>query len=241
MAAKFKMIGDTRWGAYAEHVIVEASQLIALPDTVSFTDAACIPVAYGTSHRMLVTRGQLQADESVLIIGASGGVGTSSLLLAKMLGAYVVAAAGSDEKCKRLTDLGADETIDYSTTDIADYARERTGTLFTGGGYDVVVNFTGGETWARSLRCVKRRGRLLTCGATAGYDPSTDIRFIWTAEMDIRGSNGWTRRDLEAVLDMVEHGRLTPVIDAVLPLSEGIEAVRLLEERRFFGKIVLEP
>ena len=105
----------------------------------------------------------------------------------------------------------------------------------------MVVNFTGGDTWPQTLRMVKQRGRLLTCGATAGFDPQTDIRFIWTAEMDIRGSNGWTRDDLHALLDMVADGRLKPVIDRELPLTEGVEAMRLLEDRQFFGKIVITP
>ena len=236
---RFSMIGDTWLGAYAEYVVVRHEQLIALADGVSFADASCLPVAYGTAHRMLFTRGQLQPGESILILGASGGVGTCCVLLAKMIGAYVVAAAGSDEKCEQLHALGADETVNYATQDFARYTRERTGTLFAGGGWDVVVNFTGGDTWAPSLRCVKRGGRLLTCGATAGFDPQTDIRFIWTAEMDVRGSNGWTRGDLTALLDLVASGKLQPVIDQRLPISRGIEAMRLLEERRFFGKIVI--
>jgi len=241
VTGRFDMIGDTIWGAYAEYVLVDHRQLVPLPDDVSAVDACCLPVAYGTAHRMLFTRGDLVEGESILVLGASGGVGTSCLLLAKMAGAHVIAAAGSVEKCAKLAELGADETIDYSTTDIADYTRERTGTLFSGGGYDVVVNFTGGDTWTRSLRCVKRGGRLLTCGATAGFDPPTDIRFIWTAEMDIRGSNGWHRSDLAALLELVRSGRMRPVIDRVMPLSEGTEAMRLLEERAFFGKIVITP
>ncbi len=238
---RFWMIGDTRWGAYAEYVIVDQSQLIALPDGVSATQASCLPVAYGTAYRMMITRGQVQAGERVLILGASGGVGTGALLLAKMLGAHVVAAAGSEDKCARLRELGADDTVNYATEDFVAHTRRTTGTLFTGGGYDVVVNFTGGDTWARSLRCVKLGGRLLTCGATAGYDPPTDIRFIWTAEMDIRGSNGWKRPDLLALLDLVRTGAVDPAIDKVLPLEQGAEAMRLLEERAFFGKIVLAP
>ena len=238
---RFWMIGDTRWGAYAEYVVIDHTQLLALPDAVSAVDASCLPVAYGTSHRMMITRGQVQAGESVLILGASGGVGTSSMLLAKMAGARVVAAAGSDEKCARLKELGADDTINYATTDFAEHTRRSTGSLFSGGGYDVVVNFTGGDTWAPSLRCVKRGGRLLTCGATAGFDPPTDIRFIWTAEMDIRGSNGWKRNDLVALIELVRSGRLTPIVDRELPLAEGAEAMRLLEDRSFFGKIVITP
>lgn len=238
---KIRMIGDTRWGGYAEYVVVDARQLIRLPDSVSTVDAACLPVAYGTAHRMLFTRGGLRSGESIFVLGASGGVGTCCVLLAKNVGAHVVAAAGSADKCAALEALGADETVDYSSEDIVRYTRERTGSLFSGGGWDVVVNFTGGETWPQTLRMVKQNGRLLTCGATAGFDPLTDMRFIWTAEMDIRGSNGWKRDDLEALLSMVEDGSLKPVIDRVMPLSEGAQAMDLLEQRKFFGKIVIAP
>ncbi len=236
---KMWMIGDTWWGAYADYVVVDGSQLIPLDDDISFEDAACLPVAYGTAHRMMVTRGEVRADDTVLILGASGGVGTSALMIAKQRGARVVAAAGSDDKCQRLADLGADETLNYNEVDFQRYCREHTGSLFSGGGYDVVVNFTGGDTWAPSLKCVKLGGRLLTCGATAGFDPPTDLRFIWTAEMDIRGSNGWKTADLTALLAMVKDRSLVPVIDSLVPLEDGIDAHRALEERRFFGKIVI--
>lgn len=238
---RFSMLGENCRGAFAEHCVVHASQLIPLPGEVSDTDAACLPVAYGTSHRMLATRAAVQPGQSVFILGASGGVGTSALLLAKLRGAYVVAAAGTDEKCQALRKLGADETINYSAVDFAARTRARTGGLFAGGGYDVVINFTGGDTWAPSLRCVKMGGKLLTCGATAGFDPPTDIRYIWTGELNVMGSNGWSRSDLESLLRLVESGSLHPVIDRVMPLSQGIEACRLLEERRFFGKIVVVP
>lgn len=237
----FRMLGENCRGAFAQYCVAHASQLIALPDAVEHAHAACLPVAYGTSHRMLVTRGELAPGEKILILGASGGVGTSCLLIAKRIGAYVIAAAGGPEKCEKLCALGADETVDYHATDFAAYCRETTGGMLSGGGYDVVVNFTGGDTWARSLRCVRRRGRLLTCGATAGFDPPTDLRFLWTGELDVRGSNGWQRSDLETLLAWTEAGTLRPVIDCELPLSQGIEAVRRLEERRFFGKIVIRP
>ena len=129
-------------------------------------------------------------------------MGTSALLISKMRGAKVIAAAGSDEKCQRLTDLGAGRDHQLLRVDIARYCREQTGGLFGGGGYDVVVNFTGGDTWpARCAVCAKV-GRVLTCGATAGYDPPTDLRFIWTAEMDIRGSQRLAaQRSRRAVAD----------------------------------------
>jgi alcohol dehydrogenase len=156
-----------------------------------------------------------------------------------MKGAYVIAAAGSDEKCRQLKELGADETINYSTQNFVKHCRASTGSLFAGGGYDVVVNFTGGDTWAESLRCVKLGGKLLTCGATAGFNPQTDLRFIWTAEMDIRGSNGWKRDDLDRLLRLTESGEFIPVIDSRVPLENGVEAHKAMEERRFFGKIVI--
>ena len=240
-AGRVRMLGENCRGAFAELCVVHHTQLIALPDDVRDEDAACLPVAYGTSHRMLYARGELRAGETILILGASGGVGTSCLLLAKLCGAYVIAAAGSAEKCARLRELGADETIDYSTTDVAAYVRERTGGMLRGGGYDVVVNFTGGDTFAPSLRCLKMGGRLLTCGATAGFEATTDLRYVWTGELDVRGSNGWRRGDLLALIELVRTGALRPAIDRVLPLERGIEACRLLEERRFFGKIVVRP
>jgi alcohol dehydrogenase len=177
----------------------------------------------------------------VLILGASGGVGTSSLLLSKLRGAYVIAAAGSEEKCRRLAELGADETIDYGKTSFRAYCRETTGGIMRGGGFDVVINFTGGDTWADSLRCVRMGGKLVTCGATAGFDPPTDLRYIWTGELNVLGSNGWRRSDLTALLDLVATRRLAPVIDRVMPLSQGIEACRLLEQRKFLGKILVAP
>ncbi|MDP6574535.1 MAG: zinc-binding dehydrogenase [Rhodospirillales bacterium] len=237
----FDMMGETRPGALAEYCTVRAKQLTALPDDVSDEDASCLPIAYGTAHRMLFTRGQVQAGEKVLILGASGGVGTACVMLCKIAGAHVIAAASTDEKCRRLEKLGADETINYTDVDFVKHIRETTGSLMRGGGCDVVINYSGGDSWAKSLRCVKRNGRLLTCGATAGFEPTTDIRFIWTAEMNIIGSNGWTLEDQETLVTMVRDGRLKPVIDKVMRLDEGIEACRMLEERRFFGKIVVKP
>jgi alcohol dehydrogenase len=220
---------------------VEAAQLLAIPDEIDAVTASCLPVAYGTAYRMLVTRGRLRAGESVLILGAGGGVGTSCVQLCTMLGARVVAVSSSADRCARLRDLGADETIDTSTEDLVEHTRRTTGRLFSGGGYDVVVNFTGGDTWVPSLRCAKLGGRVLTCGATAGFDPKTDLRYIWTAELDVRGSDGWRRDDLVTLLQEVRAGRLSPVVDRVLPLDRAAEGIALLESRSVFGKVVVEP
>ena len=134
---KLWMIGDTLWGAYAEYVVVTADQLISLPEEVSFDDAACLPVAYGTAHRMMLTRGGVTADDSVLILGASGGVGTSALLLAKMQGASVIAAAGTDEKCEYCLKLGADGAFNYRETDFVEEIRQK-----EKNGIDVVLDLS---------------------------------------------------------------------------------------------------
>lgn len=238
---RFELMGETRRGALADYCVARASQLMAVSDHVADDDAAALPCAYGTAYRMMFTRGGVGPDDKVLVLGASGGVGNAALLFAKHAGAHVVAAAGSAEKCAKLREIGADETIDYHAVDFVDYTRETTGSLLRGGGYDVVVNFTGGDSWAKSIRCVKRHGRLLTCGGTAGYFPPTDIRYIFTAEMDIRGSTGWLFEEQQAVLDLVADGSIRPVIGAVYPLEDGKEAVRALEDRNFFGKIIVKP
>ena len=238
------LMGEMLDGGMAEYCLVSAEQLIRLPPRVSYEQAASLPVAYGTAHRMMFTNGWIKAGEKVLVLGASGGVGTCCVLLAKMAGCEVVVAASSDDKLRRLQELGADWGIDYSKQQFEKAIWERYGKPHRrtyDGGVDVVVNFTGGDTWVPSLRALKRGGRLLTCGATAGYDPKEDIRFIWTFELKILGSNSWTREDLEALLGMIEEGRMDPVIDRVLPLSEAREGIRLLEEREVFGKVVHTP
>jgi NADPH:quinone reductase-like Zn-dependent oxidoreductase len=238
------LIGETRHGGLAELCAVPAEQLIALPDDVDFEAAASLPVAYGTAYRMMVARGGIAKGERVLILGASGGVGTCCVQLAKLAGAEVVVAASSQTKLDKLKELGADHGINYAEEDFMKGVFSRFGKparrTFEGG-VDVVVNFTGGDTWVKSLRCLRRGGRLLTCGATAGFDPKEDIRFIWTYELDIKGSNGWSRQDLVDLIAMVQKREIRPVIDAVLPLDKAAEAIRLIEDREVFGKVLVKP
>jgi len=231
-------LGEDTTGGLAEYISVPASNAIPLPDDVSFNDAAALPIAYGTAWRMLVTRGQIKPGEHVLILGASGGVGTGCVQIAKMKGCVVYAAASTEDKLARLKALGADVLVNYTEQpDFHRYVRS----LTDGQGVDVVVNYTGGDTWVKSLKSVKLGGRLLTCGATAGYDPQTDIRFIWRKEMDIRGSDGWQREDLLALVEAVRAGQIKPVIDCVLPLEQTAEGHRLLEDRLVFGKVIITP
>jgi NADPH:quinone reductase-like Zn-dependent oxidoreductase len=239
------LMGETMHGGLAELCRVRAHQLVRLPDDVSFTDAAALPCAYGTALRMIETVGAVQPGEKVLILGASGGVGVCSVMLAKMAGAEVIVAASSQEKLDRLAEIGADHGINYAEEDFARACTAKFGRAHVrgrdSGGVDVVVNFTGGDTWVKSLRCLRKGGRLLTCGATAGFNPTEDIRYIWTFELQIRGSNGWMREDLHRLLDLVRSQRLKVLIDRVYSLDESRDAVQALEERKFFGKLVIAP
>jgi NADPH:quinone reductase-like Zn-dependent oxidoreductase len=215
-----------------------------MPAGVSFADAASLPVAYGTAHRMLITHQTVKPGEKVLVLGASGGVGTGCVLLAKMLGAEVIACASSAEKLERLRAMGADEAIDYTKTDWSKWAVEKYGKpqrRTYDGGVDVVINFTGGDTWVPSLRCLKRGGKLLVCGATAGYDPKEDLRYVWSFELQIIGSNSFYDDNLAALMDLIGAGKIKPVIDKVLPLEQAREGLRLIQDREVIGKVVVTP
>ena len=239
----FGMIGETSDGGRAELMLVSPEQLIRLPNGVSFVAAASLPLAYGTAYRMMFTRGRVQQGDRVLVLGASGGVGTGCVVFAKQVGAEVIACASSPDKLARLGGLGADHLVNYREQNFVDAVRDLYGKprITGGGGVNMVVNFTGGDTWVRSLKCLCKGGRMVTCGATAGYDPPTDLRYIWTFEHNIIGANGWAREDLEVLVHQVNTGRFEPVINAVLPLTEAAEAERLLEEREVFGKVLLTP
>jgi alcohol dehydrogenase len=237
------LIGERFDGGRAELCAAHASQLVPIPVGLSDAVAASIPLAYATAHRMLITRAQMRPSDTVLILGASGGVGTACVLLAKLAGCTVIACASSDEKLARLRALGADHAIDYTKRDMRDAVWEIAGKprISGAGGVDLVVNCTGGGTWIDSTRCMKVGGRLVTCGATAGFAEAIDIRYVWTFEHALLGSNGWRRSDIEALLDHAATGTLTPVIDRVMPLADVHEAERLMETRAVFGKIVLVP
>jgi alcohol dehydrogenase len=238
------LTGEMFDGGLAEFFLANESQLIRMPDGVSFAQAAALPVAYGTAHRMMFTNGDIQKGDKVLVLGASGGVGTCCVILAKMAGCEVVVGASSQEKIDRLKNLGADWGINYEEEAFekaifAKYGKPHRRTF--DGGVDVVVNFTGGETWVPSFKALKRGGKVLTCGATAGYDPKTDIRYIWTFELKVLGSNSWTVQDLESLMQMIEDGRMNPPIDRIYSLEEAGEALRVIEDREVFGKVIVQP
>jgi NADPH:quinone reductase-like Zn-dependent oxidoreductase len=238
------LMGEMLDGGMAEYCLVSADQLVAMPEGVSFAEAAALPVAYGTAHRMLITHKTVKQGDRVLVLGASGGVGTGCVILGKLLGAEVIACASSPEKMQRLKELGADEVVNYRDVDFSKWAIERYGKpqrRSYEGGVDVVINFTGGDTWVPSLRCLKRGGKLLVCGATAGHDPKEDLRFIWTFELQIIGSNSFYDDNLQALMRLIAAGQIKPVIDKVLPLEEAREGLRLIRDREVIGKVVVTP
>jgi NADPH:quinone reductase-like Zn-dependent oxidoreductase len=238
------LMGEMLDGGMAEYCLVAADQQIPMPAGVSFEDAASLPVAYGTAHRMLITHDTVKAGERVLILGASGGVGTGCIILAKHLGAEVIACTSSPEKVQKLEALGADEVINVKETDFSKWAVEKYGKpqrRSYDGGVDVVINFTGGDTWHPSLRCLKRGGKLLVCGATAGYDPKEDLRYVWSFELKIIGSNSFYDDILAALMALIQQGKVKPVIDKVLPLAEAREGLRLIRDREVIGKVVVAP
>ena len=238
------LMGEMLDGGMAEYCLVDADQLIAMPDGVTFEQAASLPVAYGTAHRMLITHNTIKKGDRVLILGASGGVGTGCVILRKLLGAEVIACASSAEKMDKLKAMGADEAINYKEVDFSKWAVEKYGKpqrRTHEGGVDVVINFTGGDTWVPSLRCLKRGGSLLVCGATAGHDPKEDLRYIWSFELKVIGSNSFYEDNLTDLMNMIVEKKIAPVIDAVLPLEKAAEGLRLIQDREVIGKVVVVP
>lgn len=232
------VLGENGNGGLCEYIAADHRQLIEIPDGVSFDEAAALPIAYGTSHRMLFTRGKIKAGEKVLILGASGGVGVSCLQFAKMAGCEVFACTSSEEKGRKLRELGADHIINYVET--PEFSRA-VWAASSKKGVDVAINFTGGDTWIQTQRCMAPGGRILTCGSTAGHISEIDVRFLWHRETEIIGSRAYVPDDIVACLDFVASGRLKPVMETRLPLERAAEGVALLEGRRIFGKVIVNP
>lgn len=239
------MLGEKAPGAAAEYLAVPLGNLLSVPDGVSFEQAAALPVAYGTALRMIEDRARIQPGETVLILGATGGVGCGCVQLCKRTGARIIATGGSRWKLERLRALGADHVLPSDSAELVRQVRAIAGRPRyhdpDAGGVDAVINYIGGTTWAASLKALRFQGRMVTCGATAGYDPRTDIRYIWSFEQSIIGSDGWSREGLARLLDMVAGGELDPVIHAVRPIDESRAAMRELMERAVFGKSILTP
>ena len=228
------VIGEHTPGTHAELVAVPETSVYPLPDDVSFEEAAAFPLVFETAYRMLVTKAGLREGEWVLVWGIGGGVATASLLIARALGARVIATSSSDAKLQRAAELGADATVNHATGDVAATVKE-----VTGDGADVVVETVGDATWKDSLAAVRAGGKIAICGATTGPNPPANLHRIWWKQLVIYGSTMGSREDFEGAFELVKSGRAKPVIDKVFPLEEIRAAHERLEAGEQFGKIVL--
>lgn len=231
------ILGEHRWGGFAEFLVVPAGNLERVPDGFSLLEAAAVPLVYATAWRMLVTRARLRPGETVLVVGAGGGVNSAAIQIAKLAGCQVWATTSSAEKEAAARHLGADLVINYRT----DEAWSRTIYQRSGKrGVDVVVDNVGSATWRDSLRTLAKRGRLVTVGATTGPMGETDIRLLFWKQLELIGSTMSNRGEFQAVMRLVWQGRLRPVIDRVIPLSDLEAGHRALEQGDQFGKIIVQ-
>jgi NADPH:quinone reductase-like Zn-dependent oxidoreductase len=235
MCIRVKSLGERLDGTYAEYVRVTAANCFPIPSYMSLDEAAAFPLVFITVWRMLITNARLQPGESLLIIGAGGGVASAALQLAKRLGARVIVTSGSDEKLERARSLGADHGINHRRRNFADEVR----TLTDNRGVDVVLDSVAGEAWQKSLASLGCGGRLVTCGATAGGDPHDDLNALISKELKIYGSTLGSREDFRQLLSFLELSRIRPIIDRKFPLPAAAAAQQRMEEGLQFGKILL--
>jgi NADPH2:quinone reductase len=233
----YRIIGEHVRGIQSELAAMPADNLVSVPDHVEWETAAAAPLVFQTAWRMLVTRVDLDPGESVLVLGASGGVGHAAVQIADYIGAEVYATASNETKLQHASDLGADHVINYEQRDFADAIDDAT----DGRGVDVVVDHIGKATWQDSLHSLAKGGRIVTCGATTGRDPETDINSIFWNQLEIHGSTMGTPGEVDDVLALVWEGAFEPEIRATLPMSQIADAHELLEEREGFGKVVVVP
>jgi len=233
---QFTNLGYMIDGGCAEFVRCPEVNCFPYPENLSFEEAAAVPLVFQTAWHMLLTRAQLQPAESVLVLGAGSGVGSAAIQIAKFLGCRVIATAGNDAKLARAKELGADETINHHTQKIKDEVRSLTAKR----GVDVVFEHVGTATWEDSVASLTRGGRLVTCGATTGFDAKIDLRFLFSRQLSILGSYMGNKSEFATVLKLVAAGELKPVLDRTFPLAGCRLAHEYLESGAQFGKVVLK-
>ena len=229
-------LGSDMDGSYAEYVVVPASSVHIIADQVTYEQAAAVPTTFLPMWNMLVRKAQLKAWETVLVLSASAGVGTAAIQVAKkVLGARVIATTSTAEKAAKTRELGADEVINYTEEDITERAKELTG----GRGVDVVVDHVGAEFFDRAYSSLAPGGRYGTCGVTAGYRAELNLGSLFTRQLYLFGVFMGSQEDMRQIVEMLNRGIITPVIHQVFPLAQAADAHRMMEERSFFGKLVL--
>lgn len=230
----FTIPGEHSDGVQAEYISVAESFLMHKPQAISLQEAAAFPLASLTAYHMLIRKASLQKGDWVLVYGASSGIGSAAIQIAKRIGAHVITTVGSAEKGEMARGLGADHIIEYSKEAIGKTAKK------ISGGIDVVFEHTGAKTWKDSLRCLKTGGKIVTCGATTGPNIEIDLRPLFIKHQQIIGSTMGTLADMQAVYKMVQEGALRPVLGKVFPFEDVHLAHNWLEEGRHFGKVLLE-
>lgn len=237
LCTNMKFLGVNINGTYAQYLSLPEANVHKIPDELPFTDAAAIPVVFMTAWHMLVTRARLKAGETVLIHAGGSGIGTAAIQIAKFLNARTIVTAGNDEKVQKALDLGANEGINYTTTDFL----EEVLYLTDGRGVDVVFEHVGPATWEKSLQALTKNGRLVTCGATTGPKVELNLRFLFSRHLTVMGSYTGTKFELESMMPLFKDKTLKAVVDRILPLKEVVQAHKLMDTRNVFGKIVLDP
>jgi 2-desacetyl-2-hydroxyethyl bacteriochlorophyllide A dehydrogenase len=233
----YSILGAKFWGGYAEKVKVPAANIIPIPDSLSFEEAAAFPLTFLTAWHMLVTRAGLKRWQYVIVIGASSGVGTAAIQIAKMHGAFVLATSTSDEKLQRARELGADAVVNSTKDSIAHVARAWTQKR----GVDIVFEHVGPATWDQSVGSLAPNGKLVTCGSTTRPEVKKDLRYVFSRELSILGNRMGTRAELNELVGLVASRKLKPLISKTFPLADAAAALTMMEQRQHFGKIVLIP
>ncbi|WP_394837627.1 zinc-binding dehydrogenase [Pendulispora rubella] len=241
LCSRYNILGETTQGGYARHVVVPDANILPYPSAgpggdLPFTEAAAIPLAFLTAWQMVVTRARVAPGETVLVQAAGSGVSSAAIQIAKLFGARVIGTAGSDEKLERARALGMDVGINYTTTDFVAEVKKLTEKR----GVDAVIEHVGGDVFVKSILATRWGGCVVTCGATMGHSPTIDLRHIFFRQVRVLGSTMGSKGDLHRMMPLFSQGKLRPVVDRVLPLWSAVEAHRVLEERKAFGKVVLE-
>jgi NADPH2:quinone reductase len=237
LCESFALIGEHMGGVHSELAAVPEENLVPVPDHVDFVTAASAPLVFQTAWRMMVTRAEVDQSDSVLVLGASGGVGHAALQMAVNAGAEVYATASSEEKLEYARELGAHHTVNYETEDFADWIRSET----DGRGVDVVVDHVGDATWGQSIKSCAKGGRIVTCGATSGPKAETNLASVFWKQLTILGSTMGTEGEIDDALAKVWDGTFESRIRAVLPMSETARAHEMLQDREGFGTVVVVP
>jgi NADPH:quinone reductase-like Zn-dependent oxidoreductase len=237
LCAQFKMVGEHTWGVEAELIALPAVNVALAPPGPSDAELAAIPITYMTAWQMLIDKARVERHETVLVMAAGSGVGVAAIQIAKLQGAHVIAASSSDDKLARARALGADETVRYGEgIDLGAELKRMTGRK----GVDVVIESLGGPLFPVLVRALAQGGRLVTCGNTAGWEATIDLRYVFWRQLSILGSTIAPKSHLLALLRLVGEGKLKAIVDRVLPLDQVVEAHRVLEGRGAFGKVVLQ-